>query len=109
MRYELLKEKELKAELKTGKYSDEEVSLCNAILLLALVRFVCILTPTSFSLFILQDAAILRLYREDDSWGAYVRISKILKRSEASVRMRYKLLKEKELKAELKTGTFTPA
>ena len=36
--------------LNSGAFTPEEVSLCNAIPLLALVRFVCILTPTSFSL-----------------------------------------------------------
>ena len=79
--------------LKRKPFTADEVSLCNAILLLALVRFVCILTPTSFSLLILQDAIILSMHKADATMGVFVRIGKKLGRTAASVGNRCRLLK----------------
>jgi len=98
-----------KAELKKGFFTPEEVSLCNAIPLLALVRFVCILTPTSFSLFILQDEIILRMYAENDTRGVFERIGEELRRTADSVRQRYGILSREKQGSEntLKKRSYT--
>jgi len=98
--------------LNSGQFTPAEVSLCNAIPLLALVRFVCILTPTSFSLFTLQDEIILLMHAENNGRGVWTRIGDELGRDPASVQQRYyRLLEQKVLepKAKLNSGQFTPA